>query len=101
LRRREPEPGLVHGRPDVVDEVAHALPRVPLLEALLDGVAVPRRARPPEGEESHAQPLLEERLLDVVEAAGPALLDDDLLSEVLVPRLLLDDLLHDVPIGHE
>src|SRR5258706_135364 len=88
-------------RPDVADEVLHAVRGVSLLEALLDGVAIARRARAAEGQQSQAQPLLEEGLLDLVVMPGLALLDDDLLAEALMPRLLLDDLLHHVAIRHE
>src|SRR5205807_8195300 len=87
------------GGPDVVHEVLHALAGVALLEPLLDGVAVARRARAAEGEQAQAQPLLEQALLDVVVAAVPALLDHDLLAQALVARLFLDDLAHDVPVG--
>src|SRR5882672_2448102 len=86
-------------RPDVADEVLHAVRGVSLLEALLDGVSIARRARPSEGQEAQAQPFIEERLLDAVVASGLALLDDDLLAQALVARLLPDDLLHDLAIG--
>src|SRR5438552_3457176 len=88
-------------RPDVADEVLHAVRGVSLLEAPLDGVPIARRARAAERQQAQAQPLLEEGLLDLVVAPGLALLDDDLLAEGLVPRLLLDDLLHHFAIGHE
>ena len=54
-----------------------------------------------EREEPDAQPFLEERLLDVVVAARLAQLDHDLLPQVLVARLLLDDLLDHAAVGHE
>ena len=91
----------MHRGPDVPDEILHALRGVALLEAVLDGVAVARRARTPERQEPDPQPLLEQRLLHVVVPARPAQLHDDLLPQVLMARLLLHDLLDHAAVGNE
>src|SRR3989442_10693140 len=100
-RAREAQARRVDRRPDVLDEVLHALAGVTLLDAVLDGVAVARRAGTAERQEPDPQPLLEQALLHVVVPARPAQLDDDLLPEVLVARLLLHYLLDHAAIGDE
>src|SRR5262245_50635783 len=101
LRRREAQAPRLDGRPDVGDEVPHALPGVALLDPLLDRELVAGGAGPAERQEADAQPLLEQRLLDLLVAARLAKLHHDLLAQLLVAGLFVDDLLDDAAVGHE
>ena len=95
VERRYGEAARRDGGLDVGEEVVHDRARVALLQSDLDRVVRALGLRAAEGEETQAQPALEDGLLDRLVAAALTELDDDPLAERLVTALLADDLADD------